>query len=513
MAENEFGLTAFARKTPDKAFTVFNDRRITYGEADRRVNRLANGLKSLGIDKSHRIAILSHNNPEYLEVSQACAKLKAMLVPINYRLKEDEVEYVVNNSESRAIFCDASLVDLVRSLQPKLKNIQPDCLFVIGGEAEGMNSYDEFISRFPDTEPDVKNPHIFGGTMGYTSGTTGFPKGVYREKPPIDMSVHIIREFGLSGNDVHIVVGPFYHSAPIATANWGMMMGTTIVIMERMDARKCLELIQKEKVTTTFMAPILIKYLFDLPQEELKKYDVSSMQRIIVAGAPCPFELKKQVVDYFGEGVLLEFYGSTDGGMNTILKPEDQLRKPNSIGTLFPENEILIVDENDNPLPPNKTGEFLIYNPWLLDTYYGDEEFAKKSMHGKYWRSGDMGYVDEEGYYYIVDRCKDMILSGGVNIYPAEIERVLAENPDIFDCCVLGVPDSKYGESVKAVIQLKKGGNVSEDDLSRWMKEKLADYKRPKSIDIVESLPRDMNGKIMKRYLRDEYWAGEKKKV
>lgn len=513
MADNEYGLSAFANKTPAKDFIVFNDRRISYGEGGRRVNQLARGLQALGIGEFDKVAILAHNCPEYLEVSQACAMLKAVFVPINYRLRENEVEYVVTDSESKAIFCSADLVGLVNGLKDRFDNISPDSYVVIRDGAEGMVACDEFMAGFPADPPEVKDPHIYGAAMGYTSGTTGLPKGVFRKEPPVGMSIHIIQAFKLMHQDVHLVAGPLYHSAPMAMAQWEMMLGATIVVMEKFRARECLELIQKEKVTTTFMAPILLRYILDLPPAELQKYDVGSMRRIIVAGAPCPFELKQEIINYFGDDVLLEFYGSTDGGLNTILQPEDQLRKPHSIGKPIPEHDIIIVDQNDHPLPPNQTGELLIHNPWLLDSYFNDPEFTANSFHGKYWRSGDMGYVDEDGYYYVVDRCKDMIISGGVNIYPVEIENVILAHPKVFDCCVLGVPDRRYGEAVKAVVQLKEGEAATGEEIIEWVGQRLADYKKPRSLDLAESLPRDMSGKIRKRYLRDQYWAGERKKV
>jgi fatty-acyl-CoA synthase/long-chain acyl-CoA synthetase len=349
--------------------------------------------------------------------------------------------------------------------------------------------------------------------MGYTSGTTGRPKGVYRKSPHTEMSVIVIRELGLRNDDVHLVVGPFYHAAPIAMAAREIMLGATIVIMKRMDAREFLETVEREKVSTAFMAPIHLRYLFGLTEHELAKRDVSSMRRIVVAGAPCPYEMKKRAVEYFGEGVLVEFYGSTDAGMNTVLMPEDQLRKAGSIGKPFPENEILVVDENDESLPPNQPGELLIYNPWLLDSYYNDPELTGKSFHGKYWRSGDIGYVDDEGYYYVVDRVKDMVISGGVNIYPVEIEEAILSHPKVFDCCVFGVPDKTYGEALKAVVQLRNGDEAIPEEIINWVGGKLADYKKPKSVEFAEILPRDQSGKIMKRYLRDQYWAGQQKKV
>lgn len=519
MAQAKYGLAVFAKETPDKELMIFGDRRITYAEGNRRVNRLANGLLSLGLKESERVAILSYNCPEYLEISLACAKIKAAFVPVNYRLKENEVEYVINNSEARVLFCDEDNIDLAKNLRPLLKNIINGGFIVIGGEAEGMVSCDDFMSRFSEDEPEVTDSHVVSGVMAYTSGTTGRPKGVFNKSPRAEMSKVIAREFGFTSDDIHLAAGPFYHAAPMQAATREIMMGATVIIMRKMDPKKYLQIIQEEKVNAAFVAPIHLRYLMDLPKHELEKYDVSSMRRIIVAGSPCPFELKKEVIEYFGEGILLEYYGSTDVGVNTFLKPEDQLRKPGSIGKLFTGNEIIIVDKDNNPLPPNEIGELLIYNPWMLDSYFGDPEFTAKSFHGKYWRSGDLGYVDDEGYYYVVDRVKDMIISGGVNIYPVEIENAILDHPKVFDCCVLGVPDRVYGEAVKAVVQPKDGIEAIEDEallekeIIQWVGGKLADYKRPKSVDFSNDLPRDMSGKIRKRYLREKYWEGHDKKV
>lgn len=508
-----YGISAHAEKTPDKDFIVFGDRRITYGEGVRRVNRLARGLQSRGIRQSDRVTILSRNCPEYLEVSQAAAKIKAILVPINYRLKQEEVEYVISDSGSKALFVDLEQAALARRIKPALKSLAPDSMIALGGRGEDMLSYEDFLAGFSADEPEVDEPQVYGDTMGYTSGTTGRPKGVYRRSSQVEMSVVVISELGLRNDDIHLVVGPFYHAAPLAMASREIMVGATIVIMKRMEPREFLQTVEREKVSTAFMAPIHLRYLFDLPEQELARENVRSMRRIVVAGAPCPFELKKRAVEYFGEGVLVEFYGSTDAGMNTVLKPEDQLRKPGSIGKLFPKNEILVVDENNQPLPPNQPGELLIHNPWLLDSYYNDPDLTAKSFHGKYWRSGDVGYVDDEGYYYVIDRVKDMVISGGVNIYPVEIEKVILAHPKVFDCCVFGVPDETYGEAVKAVVQLKNGGQATSKEMIKWVGDRLADYKKPKSVEFAESLPRDPSGKIMKRYLRDQYWSKESRKI
>jgi acyl-CoA synthetase (AMP-forming)/AMP-acid ligase II len=341
--------------------------------------------------------------------------------------------------------------------------------------------------------------------MSYTSGTTGYPKGAYRPKgvPASDL-IQVIQAFGLSEADVHLLAGPYYQSAPNFFAGIHMLLGSTLVIMPRFDPVEALRLIDKYRVTTTFVAPTLLLRMCDVPAGTAANYDSSSLRQIILAGAPCPYALKVKATERFGE-ILWEFYGATETGIVTILRPEDQLRKPGSCGQTAPGHEIRLLDNAGNPVADGTPGEFWVRNAWLAE-YYKKPEATASNMREGFFSVGDIAYRDEEGYYYICDRRVDMIISGGVNIYPAEIETVLSAHLAVADVAVIGVPDEHWGESVKAIVALRPEMNARADELIAFCAERLADYKRPRSVDFVDELPRSPSGKLLKNIIRKPYW-------
>jgi acyl-CoA synthetase (AMP-forming)/AMP-acid ligase II len=318
--------------------------------------------------------------------------------------------------------------------------------------------------------------------------------------------LQVIQLFELTGEDVHLMAGPGYHSAVAAFSALTQVLGGTLVIQTRFDAAEALELIERHRVTTTFMAPTLISRILNLPKERLAAADHSSLRALITGAAPCPISLKERCIAYFGE-VLWEFYGATETGFNTILRPEDQLRKPGSAGMAVPGQEIRLVDDEGVEVPTGTPGEFEVSNSWLAE-YYNRPDATAGNTHDGFFTVGDIAYVDSEGYYFICDRKIDMIISGGVNIYPAEVEAVLFEHPAVEDAAVIGVPNAEFGEEVKAVLKLKPGAKVSEAEIIDLCRDRMAGYKRPKSVDFIEDFPRDLAGKTQKRRLREKYWSG-----
>jgi len=289
------------------------------------------------------------------------------------------------------------------------------------------------------------------------------------------------------------------------------LLGGTIVIQRRFDAAEALGLIEKHRVTTTFMAPTLISRMLNLPEEQRSKIDHSSLRQIITGAAPCPISLKESCERYFGQ-VLWEFYGATETGINTVLRPEDQLRKPGSAGTAVPGQEIRLVDEEGVEVPVGMPGEFQVRNEWLAE-YYNRPDATAENTHDGFFSVGDIAYLDEEGYYFICDRKIDMVISGGVNIYPAEVEAVLFEHPAVEDAAIIGVPNEEFGEEVKAVVKLKPGATVTEAELIEFCNQRVAGYKRPKSVDFIDDFPRDVAGKTQKRRLRERYWEGVSRRI
>jgi fatty-acyl-CoA synthase/long-chain acyl-CoA synthetase len=288
-------------------------------------------------------------------------------------------------------------------------------------------------------------------------------------------------------------------------------MGATVVVQPKFDAIEALQLIEKHRVSNTFVAPTLLQRLCDVPSEVAGTYDTSSLKSIILGAAPCPYALKVRAVEVFGQ-CLWEFYGATETAFVTILRPEDQLSKPGSCGMVAPGQEIRLLDAAGNLVPDGVPGEIWTRSPWLAE-YYQKPEATAKSMKDGFFSVGDIAYRDSEGYYYICDRRIDMIISGGVNIYPAEIEATLAAHPAVLDVAVIGVPDDQWGESVKAVVSLRQGKSASAVDLIAFCAERLADYKKPRSVDFVDELPRNPAGKLLKNKIRAPYWAGTKRRI
>jgi acyl-CoA synthetase (AMP-forming)/AMP-acid ligase II len=343
--------------------------------------------------------------------------------------------------------------------------------------------------------------------MIYTSGTTGHPKGAFRpDGVPMESVLRAIQLFTIRGTDVHLVAGPGYHSAVGFFAALTGLCGGTNVLMPKFDPETALALIERHRVTTTFMAPTLLQRIMDLPDALRARYDVSSMRALIIGAAPCPFSLKERTHAYFGE-VLIEFYGATETGVNLLLRPEEQLRKPGSAGRPPEGQEILLLDDAGNPVDDGQPGEVWVRNNYLA-TYYNKPEATAGSTRDGFFSVGDLAYRDADGFYYICDRKTDMIISGGVNVYPAEIEACLHAHPAVLDIAVIGAPDDQWGESVKALVVLQPGATVTESELIDFCRERIADYKRPRSVDFVADLPRDQAGKLLKRQIRAPYWAG-----
>jgi acyl-CoA synthetase (AMP-forming)/AMP-acid ligase II len=317
----------------------------------------------------------------------------------------------------------------------------------------------------------------------------------------------------LDPNHVHLVAGPMYHSAPGGLALYAHIVGATVVIMAKFDPERALAEIQRRRCTSTFMAPTLLKRIVDLPASVRARYDVSSMRAIIMAAAPCPMNVKEAVVEYFGPA-LYEFYGSSELGVNTVLRPEDVLRKPGSCGRAAPGKEIALLDDDGKPVPVGEPGELYVKQfSGILDEYYKDPDATARLRRGDWYSVGDVAYIDADGFYYICDRKRDMIISAGVNIYPAEVEDALHRHPDIQDVAVFGVPDDEWGERVHAAVQPRPGTRLTAEDVIAFARRHVAGYKVPREVTFHDDFPRDAAGKLLKRVLREPYWAGRATRV
>jgi acyl-CoA synthetase (AMP-forming)/AMP-acid ligase II len=495
-------LDAYVAVRPHKVALICEERSLTYAEFNARGRRVANALSRLGVRANDRVAVMAHNSIELLEITAGLSKLNAIPVLLNYRLREHEVAYILNDSEAKVAIAGPELVEVVEKARAEVTgNV---AYIAIGDELPaGWLRYEDLLAAASEDVPTSAGG--LGSSMSYTSGTTGKPKGAYRPRSlPVNDIIPIIQAFELVESDVHLLAGPYYHSAPSSFVTLHLLLGATIVIQSKYDPVQALELIDRHKVTTTFMAPTLLQRLVDVPAEVCSHYNVSSLRSIILGGAPCPYVLKVRAIERFGEH-LWEFYGATETAYVTILRPEDQLRKPGSCGKAGPGQEIRLLDAAGNEVPDGTPGEMWSRFSWLAE-YYNKPEATARSMRDGFFSVGDIAYRDEEGYYYICDRKIDMIISGGVNIYPAEIEAVLAAHPAVADVAAIGVPDDLWGEAVKAVVELRPGASATADELIAFCGERLADYKRPRSVDFVAEMPRNPAGKLLKTQIREPYW-------
>ncbi len=502
-------LDGHAQIRPNKIALICGERSLTYAELNARARRVANVLSSMGVKANDRVAVMSHNSIELLEIVCGLSKLSAIGVLLNYRLREHEVAYIINDCQARVAIAGPGMVEVVDMARAEV--VGEVAYIAIGDEVrEGWQSYEELLAEASAEVPESEGG--LGSTMSYTSGTTGKPKGAYRPRGvPVADIIRLVQVFELVEPDVHLLAGPYYHSAPSFFVSLHLLLGSTIVIQPRYDPVEALQLIERHKVTTTFMAPTLLQRLCDVPEEVFSRYDIRSLRSIILAGAPCPYVLKVRATERLGER-LWEFYGATETGIVTLLRPEDQLRKPGSCGKAGPGQEILLLDVAGHEVPIGVPGEMWSRNSWLAE-YYNKPEATASNMRDGFFSVGDIAYRDDEGYYYICDRRIDMIISGGVNIYPAEIEAVLMAHPAVADVAVIGVPDARWGESVKAVVELRPGASATAEELIAFCGELLADYKRPRSVDFIAELPRNPTGKLLKAEIREPYWRNIGRKI
>ena len=499
-------LTIYAAVNPEKPALLCGEDILTYRAYDERSNLVARALIDLGVQPGDRVAIMSYNSIAGSVVSAALRKSLAVGVPVNFRLRGAELAYIVQDSGARVVCAGPDLIEHVEAARPLIES-RPVLVAIADGDVpDGWVRLSDATSGLSDGPLEEAEETGAGAAMIYTSGTTGHPKGAFRPTGVDAGSVlRVIQMFGLRNDDVHLMGGPGYHSAVGAFAGMTIICGATVAIMPKYDPEEALRLIEQRRVTTTFMAPTLLQRIMDVPEDVRARYDVSSMRAIILGAAPCPYSLKERSIAYFGE-VLWEFYGATETGFNLILRPEDQLRKPGSAGTPPDGQEIRLLDDDGSPVPDGQPGELWVRNTWLAH-YYNKPDATARSMRDGFFSVGDIAYRDADGFYYICDRKIDMVISGGVNIYPAEIEDCLHGHPAIQDVAVIGVPDDQWGESVKAVVALQPGASATEQELVDWCRGRIADYKRPRSIDFVAELPRDQAGKLLKRQIRAPYWA------
>jgi len=500
---------------PDRVAIHFEGQHITYGELDRRTNRVANGLRAEGLRSQARIAILSKNSPAFFDLWFGAAKADVVLVPVNFRLAPPEAAFVVADAGAELLFVGADFCPLVDKIADELKSVRK--IIALDGPHRSWVDYADWLAAQSENDPAVEIPTDHCAIQMYTSGTTGHPKGArISHANLLTLLPGALHQLGdWHDNDVSLVCMPLFH---IGGSGWGLVglfRGVESVLMRDPDPATILRLIPEYRITKAFLVPALILFLLQTPQ--CRATDFSSLELVIYGASPAPLDLVRNALKVFGCG-LIQLYGLTETtGAITCLPPEDHdERTPErlkSCGKPMAGVELRVVDANGTDVATGEVGEIVCRTPQIMLGYWNNSEATSKAIRDGWFYTGDAGNLDRDGYLYIYDRVKDMIISGGENIYPAEVESALFGHPAVADVAVIGVPDDKWGEAVKAVVVRKPGVDVTTDELMAFARSRIAGYKVPRSIDFVETLPRNPTGKILKRELRKPYWAGQERQV
>jgi len=500
----------WAQLQPDVTAIVSSHGTRTFAQLNERANQVARTLRAAGVGPGDSVAVLCSNRPEFVEVLQGAQRSGVRLTPINWHITADEVAYILRDCEAKAVFADARFADVAAKAADGSEHAR--LKLAIGGAIGGFDDYDVHV---PAQDGSNLDDPALGNTMLYTSGTTGRPKGVHREVGSVSPSAATLmaklsEASGFqAGSDVSLVTGPLYHAAPLAFAlALPLAYGVTVVLMDDWDAEETLRLVQRHRVTHTHMVPTMFHRLLSLPKMTRRRYDVSSLKLVWHGAAPCPVAVKQGLLEWFGP-VVWEYYGATEG-LTTLVTPQEWLARPGTVGR--PEDDqIRILDDDGRGLPPGVPGTIYIKAPEEgRFVYHGDTDKTSKAYRGDHYTLGDVGYLEEDGWLFLTDRSADLIISGGVNIYPAEVEAALLGHPAVADIAVIGVPNEEWGEEVKAIVEVHNGygaGDDLADALIAFARERLASYKCPRSVDFVERLPRADSGKLYKRQLRDAYRA------
>ena len=478
-----------------------------------RVNQLTHALRERGLQPGDGIAALLPNGAAALEVYLAALQAGWYLTPLNWHFTAPEMAYILGDCEAKAFFVHERY-GAAGQAAADLAGVSEAARFSYGA-VSGCTPVTALRAGHSDSMPASRTA---GTTMHYTSGTTGRPKGVRRPLSGFDpddaaeLTSGLLQFFGITVADsnAHLVTSPNYHTAVTVFGGSALHMGHTLVCMDAWDSEQALALVERYRVTNSHMVPTQFKRMLSLPREVRERYDLSSMRWLIHAAAPCPIGIKREMLDWWGPCVY-EYYAATEGG-GTLATPQDWIDRPGTVGRAWPVSEVMVADDAGEPCPPGTPGTVYM-KMGLAEFVYKDDpaKTADGRLHG-FFTVGDIGYLDQAGYLFLCDRKSDMIISGGANIYPAEIEAEIIMHPQVADVAVFGIPDEDWGEQVKAVVQLKPGQSASEEtaaSILAFLNGRLARMKWPKSIDFTAELPRDPSGKLLKRRLRDPYWADQ----
>jgi long-chain acyl-CoA synthetase len=516
------GLWAIAAAEPSRTAVIEPDGTgngtvISYAQLAAAADRYAKGLQAVGLRPGSSVATMLPNSAAALAVYFAALEAGLYVVPVNWHLAAAEVGYILGDCGAEAFIAHERFAPAAAEAAD-VAGISAGARFAAGA-VPGFAPLDSLGAGLPEGRPRERTQ---GAPMVYTSGTSGRPKGVRRpltgadpDQPPA-MATGFFALFGLKPFDghVHLCCSPLYHTAVLNFATISLQLGHPVVLMERFEPDEMLRLIDRHRATHTHMVPTHFRRLLALPGEVRAKYDVSSLRAAIHGAAPCPHEVKRRMLEWWGP-VVIEYYAATEGG-GTLITADEWLRKPGSVGQPWPGSEVRVLDDDGADVPAGEPGMVYMRMGTSTFSYHKDEDKTRASRAGNMWTVGDIGYLDEDGYLYLCDRSSDMIISGGVNIYPAEIEAEMSGHPAVADVAVFGIPHEEWGEEIKAVVEPASGAEPGQEltaELLGFLSGRLAKFKLPRTVDYVAELPRDPNGKLYKRKLRDPYWAGHTRAI
>ncbi len=499
------GIREFARARADHPAVIDGSQTLTYRQLGERSNRVATALLEAGLQPGDRVGVILGNRLEYPEIAAGIAKAGLIMVPANPKLSGGEISYILDHSQSRAVIADTVVAE---TLSPVLDERTFVAVIGIGGTDFGPE-YESVLASARDVDPSVVVDEGSPFVIAYTSGTTGKPKGVqisHRSRCLTFLATAL--EWGLGPGRRTIAVAPMYHGAGFAFAYAAVYCGATVTMLRKWDPEAALAMMERERANSVFLVPTHAQMMRSLGEDAIRSFDLSALETFYFNAAAMPFPLKEWVVATFPHVDLYEVYGSTEGGVVTCLRPEDQLRKPGSVGHPWFLTELKLLDPEGEPVGPGEVGELYSRSPYLMNGYLGDDAAtaACTTVDG-FLTAGDLARADEEGFISIIDRVKDMIVSGGVNIYPREIEDALLQHPAVDQVAVTGVPDEQWGEAVAAMVVPREGMSVDEADLIEHCRAHLASFKAPKLVRFGNRLPANASGKILKRQIREELSA------
>lgn len=492
-----------ATNKPEKVALIAGARRLRYAEIDHEANRLANALAELGAGAG-RVAILLPNSIEFIVAGEALPRIGASAVQIGTRLKPAEVAHILENARPAAIIVHREYRAVLEEAIAR-SGVAAGAVLVVGNDREIGDAvcYRAALERASDADPRASDD-TGGGVIVYTSGTTGKPKGASRDYAQTGMAavLDLLSKVGADHDEIHLVVCPLYHSAAPAFVKMVYSLGGTVVLAARFEPEEVLATIERERVTSAFMVPTQLRRLADLEPAVRRRYDTSSLRWVMSGAAPLPTETARRFMESYGP-LLWNFYGATETGLVSLAGPADHLARPGTVGRLLYENEVAILDDRGAPLPVGEVGELWVRNGTLITGYHRNDAATRDATREGFLFVGDLARLDRDGYLYIESRKDDMVISGGVNIYPREIEDALHQHPSIAEAAVVGVPDPEWGESLVAFVARAPGRTLTAEQVIEHCRAELADYKRPRRVVFVDELPRNPTGKVLKRVLRD----------